>query len=519
MRPGWLCHRSGSTVILEGYQPNRVARQFGFSQATAYDGRPLVPGVADTRRMDTVPLETRLYAAALTWLHLLRLGTGSSFLLAQPSAQTGVSYTRLAWVRQSFGAALEHGARRYERRVRELGLPRGRRSRRSPSETTGDRGTCAETCTATGTVVPSPTRASYVAPAPHHTEVSRSSCRRADSQHTTSSRRSVDAHPFPRDLVESPQEPRRSDFTGYSTPGPSSDFFFPVDPYGSFWPGESSGGGVVLPSELFERPSDTQTTLELVPAEFSFFPASHSAGSAGPSSAPTSYPVDSASPSTALEGFDYSSEIPCYVPMPPNLRTTDRCHHLVVLLRDLVSSIDPRSPESWVGFTSSAGRLLGLFADFGVDTTELAFWETVCREAESCIWQLRSLSVTRVRVTLPQLEEMVASRRTIADDTHNCLDRSAEALRRHHQSSSGMAQEVDELTVQMQELWRDIRQMMSRTRHLHVGCERRDRLTRREEQRHRSLQQEMMEADSLLVQAVEQFQRAQTEFQTLDEVT
>ncbi|KAL0912220.1 hypothetical protein M5K25_018182 [Dendrobium thyrsiflorum] len=519
MRPGWLCYRAGASVTLEGYQPNRVARQFGFFQATAYDGRPLVPGVVDTRRMDTIPLETRLYAAALSWLHLLRLGTGSSFLLAQPSAQTGVSYTRLAWVRQSFGPALEHGARRYERRVRELGLPRGRRSRRGPSGTAGGRGTGAEACTTTGTVVPSPVRASDVAPAPPHTEVSRSSRRRAGSQHTTSSRRSVDARPSPRDVVESPQEPRRSDFTGYSTPGPSSDFFFPVDPYGSFWPGESSGARVVLPSELFERSLDTQTTLELVPAEVSFFPGSHSADPAAPSSASTSYPVDSASPSTAFEGFDYSSEIPCYVPVPPNLRTTDRCHHLVVLLRDLVSSIDPRSPESWVGFTSSAGRLLGLFADFGVDTTELAFWETVCREAESCIWQLRSLSVTRVRVTLPQLEEMVASRRTIADDTHDRLDRSAEALRRHRQSSSGMAQEVDGLTARMQELWRDIRQMMSRTRHLQVGRDRRDRLTRREEQRHRSLQQEVMEADTLLVQAVEQFQRAQTEFQILDEIT
>ncbi|KAL0924698.1 hypothetical protein M5K25_005549 [Dendrobium thyrsiflorum] len=519
LRPGWLCHRQGGFVTLEGYQPNRVARQFGFSQATAYDGRPLVPGVSDVRQMGTVPSETRFYAAALTWLYLLRLGTGSSFLLAQPSVQTGVSYTRLAWVRQSFGAALEHGARRYERRVRELGLPRGRRSRRGPSETAGDRGTGAEACTATGTVVPSPTRASDVAPAPHHTEVSRSSRRRAGSQHATSSRRSVDARPSPRDLVESPQAPRRSDFTGYSTPGPSSDFFFPVDPYGSFWPGESSGARVVLPSELFERPLDTQATLELVPVEVSFFPGSHSADPAAPSSASTSYLVDSASPSTAPEGFDYSSEIPCYVPVPPNLRTTDRCHHLVVLLRDLVSSIDPRSPESWVGFTSSAGRLLGLFADFGVDTTELAFWETVCREAESCIWQLRSLSVTRVRVTLPQLEGMVASRRTIADDTHDRLDRSAEALRRHRQSSSGMAQEVDGLTARMQELWRDIRQMMSRTRHLQVGRDRRDCLTRREEQRHRSLQQEVMEADTLLVQAVEQFQRAQTEFQILDEIT
>ncbi|KAL0903481.1 hypothetical protein M5K25_027866 [Dendrobium thyrsiflorum] len=139
MCPGWLCHRSGSSVTLEGYQPNRVARQFGLFQATAFDGRPLVPGVTDTRRMDTVPLETRLYTAALTWLHLLRFGTGSSFLLAQLSAHTGVSYTQLAWVRQSFGPVLEHGARRYERRVQRLGLPRGQRSRQGLSDATCDR--------------------------------------------------------------------------------------------------------------------------------------------------------------------------------------------------------------------------------------------------------------------------------------------------------------------------------------------------------------------------------------------
>ncbi|XP_028547981.1 uncharacterized protein LOC110094512, partial [Dendrobium catenatum] len=214
-RPGWLCYRVGASVVLEGYQPNRVARQFGLYQATAYDGRPPVPGVVDTLRMDVVPVETRLYTAALTWLHLLRLGTGSSFLLVQPSAPTGVSYTRLCWVRQSFGPALEHGARRYERRVRELGLPRGQRSRRGPPEATGDRGKDAEACTTTRAVVPSPVRVPDVAPSPPQAESSRSFRRRASSQLVTSSRRSVDARPSPRDLGEDAQEPRRSDFSGY----------------------------------------------------------------------------------------------------------------------------------------------------------------------------------------------------------------------------------------------------------------------------------------------------------------
>ncbi|KAL0904817.1 hypothetical protein M5K25_026972 [Dendrobium thyrsiflorum] len=217
----------------------------------------------------------------------------------------------------------EHGASRYERRVRELGLPRGHRSRWGPSETADGRGTGAEACITTGTVVPSPARASDVAPGPHHTEVSRSLRRRVGSQYTTSSRRSVDARPSPRDLVESPQEPTRSDFTGYSTPRPSDCFSFQVNPYGSFFPGETSWAAATSPTEFFGGPSHIQTTIDLVPMEFSFFPASYSADPAGPSSAPASYSVYSASPSTAIEGFNCSSEIRCYVPVPPNLRTTD----------------------------------------------------------------------------------------------------------------------------------------------------------------------------------------------------
>ncbi|KAH0464353.1 hypothetical protein IEQ34_007139 [Dendrobium chrysotoxum] len=97
MHSGWLCHHSDNTMTLEGYQPNRVTRQFGFSQ---------VHGVTDVWRMDVVPQKTRFYAAAQAWLHLLRLGTGSSFHLALPSSQTSVSYTQLTWARLSFGLLL-----------------------------------------------------------------------------------------------------------------------------------------------------------------------------------------------------------------------------------------------------------------------------------------------------------------------------------------------------------------------------------------------------------------------------
>ncbi|PKU64996.1 hypothetical protein MA16_Dca004611 [Dendrobium catenatum] len=300
MRPGWLCYRAGTLVTLEGYQPNRVARQFGLSQATAYNGRPLIPGVSDTQRMDTVPLETRLYAAAVTWLHLLRLGTGSSFLLAQLSAPTGMSYTRLCWVRQSFGPALEHGARRYERRVRELGSSRGRRSGRGFSDVTFERGTDTEVHTTARVVVPSPARAPDVAPEPPHVETVRPSHSRAGSQRTSSSRMSVDVHTLLGDLGESSQRPRRSDFTGYSTLDPPDDFSFPVYPYGSFCPGESSRTGAGFFPEFSEAPSYTPAALDLVHAEFSFFSECPQTDTAGPSSVPAGHSADSASPSTGM---------------------------------------------------------------------------------------------------------------------------------------------------------------------------------------------------------------------------
>ncbi|KAL0907455.1 hypothetical protein M5K25_021867 [Dendrobium thyrsiflorum] len=511
MRPGWLCHRSGNSVTLEGYQPNRVARQFGLFQATAFDGRPLVPGVADTRRMDTIPLETRLYAAALTWLHLLRFGTGSSFLLAQPSAQTGVSYTRLAWVRQSFGPVLEHGARRYERRVQRLGLPRGQRSRQGLSDATCDRGTDTEAHTTARVAVPSSPRATGVAPELLYTETARSPCRHASSPRASSPRMPMGVHSSP-GRASSPRMPvgihtlpggpressprlRSSDLTSFSTLDPPDDYFCPA------YPGESSGVGA-----------------DIV-AEFSFFPEGHPTDFAGPSSAPASFPAGSTSPSIALEGFEYASEISCHVPFLPDSRSVDRCSHTGALLKDLISNIDPRSPASWIDFVPTADRLLGVLASFGVSTTELVFWESLCRALEYQIRRLRDLSVLRTRVTLPELEERVTRRREAADDTHDRFDSSSVALRRHRESSSRMETEVSELTTRVRSLWRDIKEVMSKKTDVEERRGRRDRLTSREEQRYLALQQKMVAADSSLTQAVEELQAAQLEFQTLDEVT
>ncbi|KAL0921556.1 hypothetical protein M5K25_008639 [Dendrobium thyrsiflorum] len=511
MRPGWLCYRAGAVVTLEGYQPNRVARQFGYSQATALDGRPVVPGVTDILHMETVPQETRFFTAALTWLHLLRLGTGSSFLLAQPSSSTGVSFTRLTWVRLSFGPALEHGARRYEPRVRELGSSRGRRPRRGSPVATFERGTDTKARTTARAAAPSSPRATSVAPEPLYTETVRSPHRHASSPRASSPRMPVGVHTspgrassprMPVGVHTSPGGPRESsprlrslDPTSFSTLDPPDDYFCPA------YPGESSGAGA-----------------DIV-AEFTFFPEGHPTDFAGPSSAPASFPAGSASPSTALEGFEYASEISCHVPLLPDSRSADRCSHTAALFKDLIFSIDPRSPASWIEFVPTADRLLGVLASFGVSTTELVFWESLCRALEYQIRRLRDLSVLRTRVTLPELEERVTRRREVADDTHDMFDSIAVALRRHRESSSRMETEVSELTTRVRSLWRDIKEVMSKKTDVEERRGRRDRLTSREEQRYLALQQEMVAADSSLTQAVEELQTAQLEFQTLDEIT
>ncbi|KAL0909712.1 hypothetical protein M5K25_020603 [Dendrobium thyrsiflorum] len=486
MRPGWLCYRQGGFVTLEGYQPNRVARQFGFSQATAYDGRILLPGVTDVRCMGTVPSKTRFYVAALTWLHLLRLGTGSSFLLTLPYSSTGVSYTRLSW----------HGARRYERRVRRLGLPRGQRSCQGHSDATCDRGTDTETRTTARATVPSSPRASGVAPEPLYTETARSPRRHASSPrasspripvgiHTSPGRASsprmpvgvhtspglassprmhVGVHTSPRGPRESSPRLRSLDPTSFSTLDPPDDYFYPA------YPGESSGVGA-----------------DII-AEFSFFPEGHPIDFARPSSAPASFSAGSTSPSTALEGFEYASEISCHVPLLPDSRSVERCIHTAALLKDLIFSIDPRSPASWIEFVPTADRLLGVLASFGVSTTELVFWELLCRALEYQIRRLRDLSVLRTRVTLPELEERVTRRREAADDTHDRFDSSAVALRRHRESSSRMETEVSELTTRVRSLWRDIKEVMSKKTDVEERRGRRDRLTSREEQHYLALQ-------------------------------
>ncbi|KAL0928626.1 hypothetical protein M5K25_000532 [Dendrobium thyrsiflorum] len=94
MRPGWVCYRRHGSVILEGYNPNRAARQFGLVQATPLDGLPIIPGIVDTCQLGSLPLLVRLEAASMTWAFLLLLGTGSRFYILQMDAPTGISHLR-----------------------------------------------------------------------------------------------------------------------------------------------------------------------------------------------------------------------------------------------------------------------------------------------------------------------------------------------------------------------------------------------------------------------------------------
>ncbi|KAH0467644.1 hypothetical protein IEQ34_002677 [Dendrobium chrysotoxum] len=433
IRPGWLCYRSGNTVILEGYQPNRVARQFGFSQAITYDGWPLIPGIADTRHTDAVPLEARLYAASAVWLHLLRFGTGSTFRIAPSHSQTGVSYTHLTW--SSEGTA------------------------------------------------PSPVRARVTDPDPHRTEAPQSSHGRSGSRHTEPSYTSVGpVASFVPEHFLTPEEvsagPRLSDFSGYDVPDPFTYFSFQVDPYGSFWPreaseerpfwpGESSRIGAALPEEPPVVPPYAHMVLDLVPVAAA--PYSEALPSGLASSYLEAHPSDFASSSSVPAGADYVSEIRYHAPVASDPWHGDMYGHCTSFLHDLIAQVDPGSPDSMGQFTSTANYTLGLLAQLGLETSEMPYWETLCRETEFYIRRLQSLSIMCTRVSLAELQGKVDGCRAAVNVARDEFDRSTEALRRQRESSSSMASEIEGLTSRVRDLWRDIKGVMSRKSDLQEG--------------------------------------------------
>ncbi|KAL0919130.1 hypothetical protein M5K25_011205 [Dendrobium thyrsiflorum] len=72
MRLGWLYYRRDSSVVLEGYDPNRAAQQFSFVQATPLDGLSALPGVTDHHHLSSLLFSACLewqYFSTLTWAH------------------------------------------------------------------------------------------------------------------------------------------------------------------------------------------------------------------------------------------------------------------------------------------------------------------------------------------------------------------------------------------------------------------------------------------------------------------
>ncbi|PKU61113.1 hypothetical protein MA16_Dca028539 [Dendrobium catenatum] len=311
--------------------------------------------------------------------------------------------------------------------------------------------------------------------------------------------------------------PRMSDFTGYSAPDPFSEFSFQVDPYGSFWPGETSGAGIPSPPEPPDMPSYTPTVLDLVPVVTT--PFSEAPPSDPASYFPETHPSDFASSSSAPTGADYTSKIRCHAPVASDPWHEDMYGHCTHFLQDLIARIDPGSPDSLGQFTSTANYTLGLLAQLGLETSEMEYWVNLCSEAEFYIWQLQSLSILRTRVPLPELQKKVDRRQAAVNLAQDEFDRSTEALRRHRESSSSMAGDIEGLTSRMMGLWKDIKEVMSRKTDLQEGHGRRERLIRREEQRNQMLCQTLQAAKTALTRATEELHTATTEYQILAEIT
>ncbi|KAL0911696.1 hypothetical protein M5K25_019854 [Dendrobium thyrsiflorum] len=529
MRPGWLCYRYGQSVTLERYQPNRTARQFGLSQATAYEGLPLLPGVTDVSGMNTVPAETRMYVASLMWIHLLRLGTGSRFRIAPPGSLTGVSYTRLTWVKLSYAPFMEHGARKYERRVRSLGAPRGQRSRRGSAQARTSEGRQNDQHATEGTIS-SPSRVRTREPSPSYANVPSSGRRRVRSRPMEPPRASADwtASPLPQQLLPQDEVPFDSyrmsvdarhvpfddyerGFSSMHIPSPipeaGSSFvetLFPTDPSSSYWPGETSAARE-------SPPAGGSGVSEYTPSFFELAPVVEAPVIDSP-------PAHFMESSTLPEGADYQSEIFCHIPRFPDTRNTDMRDQSVQFLREVISRLHPGSPESLDQFMNTANATLGVLAQVGLESEDMTYLEGLCREVEFYVRRLKSLSIIRTRVLLPDLREKVRIRREAADAAHDKFTKSADAMRRYNQRSASTSAEVDKLSSKIKNLWREIRDSMSCKVDLQAELEGQTRIIERERNRYQICHRALQDAEAALTQASEELHVAETEYQTLAEI-
>lgn len=105
-------------MVLKGYNPNRVAKQFGFTQATHLYGHPQIPSIADVGSQGTSSLSARLEVALMAWAFLFCLKIDSRFYIAHRCVSTGVSHLWLLWICHMFSSFLEMGFHIYSHSLR-----------------------------------------------------------------------------------------------------------------------------------------------------------------------------------------------------------------------------------------------------------------------------------------------------------------------------------------------------------------------------------------------------------------
>lgn len=97
IKPSWLCYCCHKSVVLGGYNLNRVARQYGFTQATPLYGLLQISSIANAWSLEISSLYARLGALSVTWDFLLHLGTNFFFYIALWYASTRVSHIWLLY--------------------------------------------------------------------------------------------------------------------------------------------------------------------------------------------------------------------------------------------------------------------------------------------------------------------------------------------------------------------------------------------------------------------------------------
>lgn len=187
----------------------------------------------------------------------------------------------------------------------------------------------------------------------------------------------------------------------------------------------------------------------------------------------------------------------------------------MLFLRELISRLNPGSPDSLDRFVVDANTALDFLARFGLDELDLRFWEGLCREAELLVQQMKSLSVLRTRASLPRLREKIVTLQQIAAQARDEYQMSVEALRQQQDKSTTMTTEINNISKKMKSLLKEFTGLRSRKSRLQVEHGKRTQVIERGQHRHQIRHQAMLDAESALAQAVEELHTAEAEYESL----